>query len=62
MATMVTTSGKATRGEHTKSAIVDAALDLFEEVGYEATTMRAIAQRAGCPSAMPTTTSTRRSS
>lgn len=36
----------STRGEQTKSAIIDAALDLFEEVGFEATTMRAIAQRA----------------
>ena len=36
----------STRGEQTKSAIIDAALDLFEEVGFEATTMRAIAKRA----------------
>lgn len=34
------------RGEQTKSAIIDAALGLFEEVGFEATTMRAIAKRA----------------
>ena len=34
------------RGEQTKSSIIDAALDLFEEVGFEATTMRAIAKRA----------------
>ena len=34
------------RGEQTKSAIIDAALDLFEEVGFDATTMRAIAKRA----------------
>ncbi len=34
------------RGEQTKSMIIDAALGLFEEVGYEATTMRAIAKRA----------------
>ena len=45
MSTMTET--KASRGEQTKSAIVDAALGLFEEVGYDATTMRAIAERAG---------------
>lgn len=38
---------KQSRGEQTKSAIIDAALTLFEEVGFEATTMRAVAQRAG---------------
>lgn len=37
----------STRGEQTKSTILDAALDLFEEHGYDATTMRAIAGRAG---------------
>lgn len=31
----------------TKPAIIDAALGLFEEKGFEATTMRAIAERAG---------------
>ena len=36
-----------TRGEQTKSAIIDAALGLFEAVGFDATTMRAIAHRAG---------------
>jgi len=35
------------RGEHSRAAILDAALDLFQERGYEATTMRAIAERAG---------------
>ena len=30
----------------TKSAIIDAALELFEERGYEATTMRAVAEKA----------------
>lgn len=35
------------RGEQTKATIIDAALALFEEGGYEATTMRAIAERAG---------------
>ena len=34
------------RGQVTKSAIIDAALELFEERGYEATTMRAIADKA----------------
>jgi len=35
------------RGETSRAAIFGAALDLFQERGYEATTMRAIAQRAG---------------
>jgi len=35
------------RGEHSRAAIFDAALALFQERGYEATTMRAIADRAG---------------
>ena len=35
------------RGEQTRSAIVSAALRLFRENGYEATTMRAIAKEAG---------------
>jgi AcrR family transcriptional regulator len=35
------------RGEQTRAAIFAAALDLFREHGYEATTMRAIAERAG---------------
>lgn len=38
---------KPTRGEQTKSTIIEAALGLFEEVGFDATTMRAVAQRAG---------------
>lgn len=41
------TMAKVARGEQTKSTIIDAALGLFEEVGYDATTMRAIAKRAG---------------
>src|SRR5256885_9120207 len=35
------------RGEQSRAAIFDAALALFIERGYEATTMRAIAERAG---------------
>src|SRR5215470_3057895 len=35
------------RGEQSRAAIFEAALTLFTERGYEATTMRAIADRAG---------------
>ena len=35
------------RGEQTRAAVFGAALSLFRERGYEATTMRAIAERAG---------------
>lgn len=35
------------RGEQTRRAIVEAALRLFSELGYEKTTMRAIARTAG---------------
>jgi AcrR family transcriptional regulator len=35
------------RGEQARTAIVEAALRLFGENGYEATTMRAIAREAG---------------
>ena len=38
---------KTRRGESSRAAILKAALDLFQERGYEATTMRAIAERAG---------------
>ena len=38
---------KTRRGEASRAAILSAALDLFQEHGYEATTMRAIAQRTG---------------
>ncbi len=37
----------ATRGEQTRALILDTALRLFEEQGYERTTMRAIAAEAG---------------
>ena len=40
-------SDGASKGERTKSAIIDAALELFREHGYDATTMRAIASAAG---------------
>jgi AcrR family transcriptional regulator len=38
---------KTKRGESSRAVILQAALDLFQEHGYEATTMRAIAERAG---------------
>jgi AcrR family transcriptional regulator len=38
---------KTKRGETSRAAILGVALDLFQERGYEATTMRAIADRAG---------------
>ena len=38
---------KTRRGESSRAVILQAALDLFQERGYEATTMRAIADRAG---------------
>jgi AcrR family transcriptional regulator len=37
---------KTRRGETSRAVILGAALDLFQERGYEATTMRAIAERA----------------
>jgi AcrR family transcriptional regulator len=44
-----TAAGQARRakGEQTRAAIVEAALRMFRENGYEATTMRAIAKQAG---------------
>jgi AcrR family transcriptional regulator len=39
--------GNTARGEQTRTAIIEAALRLFGENGYEATTMRAIAREAG---------------
>jgi len=38
---------KTAKGEQTKSLILNAALDLLAERGYEKTTMRAIAEKAG---------------
>jgi AcrR family transcriptional regulator len=38
---------KTNKGEQTKAVILETALDLFREKGYEETTMRAIAERAG---------------
>ena len=38
---------KTRRGETSRAVILSAALDLFQERGYDATTMRAIADRAG---------------
>ena len=38
---------KRSKGEQTKAAIIDAALALFTERGFDATTMRAIAESAG---------------
>ncbi len=40
-------STRRAKGEQTKAAIIDAALALFAERGFEATTMRAIAETAG---------------
>lgn len=41
------TRAKTTKGEQTKGRILAAALDLFRRVGYEATTMRSVADKAG---------------
>lgn len=38
---------KTQKGEQTKAAILNAALEIFHEHGYDETTMRAIAKRAG---------------
>ena len=42
-----TTPTKTPKGEQTKALILDSALQLLQERGYEQTTMRAIAQQAG---------------
>ncbi|HEU4387636.1 MAG TPA: helix-turn-helix domain-containing protein, partial [Blastocatellia bacterium] len=41
------TSLKTRKAEKTRAAILEAALELFRERGYEQTTMRAIAEKAG---------------
>lgn len=38
---------KTTKGEQTRALILETALELFRERGYEETTMRAIAEKAG---------------
>jgi AcrR family transcriptional regulator len=38
---------RGSKGERTRAAIIDAALELFRENGYDATTMRGIATAAG---------------
>lgn len=38
---------RSERAERTRAAVYDAAMSLFEERGYDATTMRVIAERAG---------------
>lgn len=45
--TSVTDQGAPSRGEQTRQLIVDTALRLFRERGYEETTMRAVASEAG---------------
>ena len=47
MAAPTSRTAAPTKGEQTRASIIDAALSLFEEVGYDASTMRAIAERAG---------------
>jgi AcrR family transcriptional regulator len=42
-----TEQSRSPKGEQTRAAIAEAALRLFREHGYEATTMRAIAKEAG---------------
>jgi len=44
---IVAATNEPTKAEMTKSTIVDAAMSLFAERGYEQTTMRAVAESAG---------------
>ena len=44
---MAEAAGKTAKGEQTRALILETALELFRERGYEDTTMRAIAERAG---------------
>ena len=38
---------RVSKGDQTKALILDTALEMFRERGYEETTMRAIAKKAG---------------
>src|SRR5687767_3922938 len=40
-------AAKTQKGDHTKALILETALEIFRERGYEETTMRAIAEKAG---------------
>ena len=40
-------AAKTQKGDQTKTLILDTALEIFRERGYEETTMRAIAEKAG---------------
>src|SRR5438046_6231321 len=42
-----TQSSKTAKGEQTKALILSSALELLRDLGYEKTTMRAIAKKAG---------------
>ena len=44
---MAEAGGKTAKGEQTRTLILETAVELFRERGYEETTMRAIAERAG---------------
>ena len=44
---MTTSTPLSVKGEQTRERILDVALTLFRELGYEATTMRLIAAGAG---------------
>ena len=39
--------GRTSKGEQTRGLILETALELFREQGYERTTMRGIAERGG---------------